>query len=130
MKYLKLFESFNEIQDEVKEILGYLTDEGYKVEVRTHNSTLTKEITKLIVAISLPRLKEHGGGGYPFRLAGYPIMEELNRLIDVIGDRYHLVMFSTDVDNYEIFSISEFREISERIQYKDKKFFQFFFDRN
>lgn len=96
MKYIKRYESSNnsDISDEIKEILGNLTDDGYDIQI-------TPESDKVAIEIKKPKWfnlkKDRGHFGYVFYEYS-EISSELVRLHYMIEDRWNI--FETKIESF------------------------------
>lgn len=103
MKHLKLFESFNDIKVEIKDILAYLSDDSFEISITSDikkSSAIkdkfgdpyqTEYLTILIDKLS--HQGQYSSRGAPFNLND--IKNDISNLISMLGDRYKLYSITT-----------------------------------
>ncbi len=103
MNYIKTFESFQDIKSEINDILAYLSDDNYRVNI---TNDIKRSILKdkfgdayqtnyLIITIDK--------SGYPFKLND--IKNDISNLLSMIEDRYTL--YSITITKIESTSTNE-----------------------
>lgn len=89
MNYIKTFESFQDIKSEITDILAYLSDDNYRVNITNdikRSSTIKDKFGDAYqtnyLTITIDKL------GHPFKLSD--IKNDISNLLSMIEDRYAL----------------------------------------
>jgi hypothetical protein len=86
MKYIKIFESFIDIESEIKEILAHLSDENFEISITRNHKDENESITILIDKIKIHD-NQSMSRGMPFKFGD--IKNDIEFLISMISDRYN-----------------------------------------